>query len=154
MEGEQKNLFYQQRVAALERIVGQKQMEIEYLNKTLEIATEELGYDVKKVRTRTLEWFRKNIKNYLFQMNALYVLNGISKQGHFEALKWLNNIQILECCYVGYIETIREMYLGMGLRKMYEQFQPEDIGRDAFISLGLRAGYRISTVVDKPYKTT
>ena len=49
MESEQqKTLFYQQRVAELERIVGQKQMEIEYLNKTLEIATEELGYDVKK----------------------------------------------------------------------------------------------------------
>ena len=87
-------------------------------------------------------------------MNALYMLNGISKQEHFDALKRLNNIQIMERCYVGYIETIREMHPGMGLRKMYEQFQPEDIVRDAFISLGLREGYRISTIVKKPYKTT
>jgi transposase-like protein len=37
-----------QRVAELERIVGQKQLEIDFLNKLMEVATEELGYDVKK----------------------------------------------------------------------------------------------------------
>ena len=37
-----------QRVAELERIVGQKQLEIDFLNKVMELATEELGYDVKK----------------------------------------------------------------------------------------------------------
>ena len=36
------------RVAELERIVGQKQLEIDLLDKTLEIAGLELGYDLKK----------------------------------------------------------------------------------------------------------
>lgn len=36
------------RVAELERIIGQKQMEIDYLNKAFEVASEQLGYDVKK----------------------------------------------------------------------------------------------------------
>lgn len=38
----------QQQVAELERIVGQKQLEIDVLNKLLEMASEEIGYDVKK----------------------------------------------------------------------------------------------------------
>lgn len=38
----------QQRVAELERTIGQKQLEIDFLNKLLEIASDEIGYDVKK----------------------------------------------------------------------------------------------------------
>lgn len=38
----------QQQVAELERIVGQKQLEVDFLNKLLELASEEIGYDVKK----------------------------------------------------------------------------------------------------------
>lgn len=36
------------RVAELERIIGQKQLEIDYLNKAFDLAGEELGYDIKK----------------------------------------------------------------------------------------------------------
>ena len=38
----------QQQVAELERIIGQKQLEIDFLNKLLEIGSEELGFDLKK----------------------------------------------------------------------------------------------------------
>lgn len=38
----------QQRVAELERIVGQKQLEIDFLGRLLEIGSEELGFDLKK----------------------------------------------------------------------------------------------------------
>jgi len=37
-----------QRLAELERVVGQKQLEIDFLNKLLEIGSEELGFDLKK----------------------------------------------------------------------------------------------------------
>jgi transposase-like protein len=43
-----KTKILQQRVAELERIVGQKQLEIDYLKDCFEVATEELGYDIKK----------------------------------------------------------------------------------------------------------
>jgi transposase len=43
-----KTLYLQSRIAELERIVGQKQMEIDYLNKAFEIGSQELGYDLKK----------------------------------------------------------------------------------------------------------
>lgn len=37
-----------QRVSELERTVGQKQLELDFLNKLFEIASEEMGYDLKK----------------------------------------------------------------------------------------------------------
>jgi transposase len=37
-----------QRVADLERIIGVKQMEIDFLNRLLEIGSEEMGFDLKK----------------------------------------------------------------------------------------------------------
>jgi len=41
----------------------------------------------------------------------------------------------------------------MGLRIIYERFAPEGIGRDAFIALGLRNGFRIRSV-HKTVRTT
>jgi transposase len=38
----------QKKVAELERIVGQKQLNIDYLEKMIELAKEELGVDIKK----------------------------------------------------------------------------------------------------------
>ena len=43
-----KNSELQQRIAELERIVGRKQLEIDFLNKLLEIGSTELGFDLKK----------------------------------------------------------------------------------------------------------
>lgn len=49
MDSEQhKTLQLAARVAELERIIGQKQLEIDYLNKAIEIEGEALGYDIKK----------------------------------------------------------------------------------------------------------
>ena len=49
MQSEQhKTLYLQQRVAELERIIGQKQLEIDYLNQAFEMANGEVGYDLKK----------------------------------------------------------------------------------------------------------
>ena len=45
---ETKNSELQKRVADLERAVGQKQLEIDFLNKLLEIGSSELGFDLKK----------------------------------------------------------------------------------------------------------
>ncbi len=43
-----RTLALQERVAELERAVGQKQLELDYLNRLLVLVSEELGYDVKK----------------------------------------------------------------------------------------------------------
>jgi len=45
---ESKNQDLRARVAELERVVGQKQLEIDFLNKLLEVGSSELGFDIKK----------------------------------------------------------------------------------------------------------
>ena len=42
------------RVAELERIIGQKQLEIDYTSKLIELASKEVGYDIKKKHEQQL----------------------------------------------------------------------------------------------------
>ena len=49
MESESnKTKFLQTRLAELERIIGQKQLEIDFQNKLIELSSAELGIDIKK----------------------------------------------------------------------------------------------------------
>jgi len=86
-------------------------------------------------------------------MKDLYLLCGISKQGHFQALQKEKLWQEKESLYIGLMYQVRDLHPGMGLRKMYNQFKPEGIGRDAFIALGLGEGFRLS-VRANPVRTT
>lgn len=43
-----KILEYKKRIAELERIVGQKQIQVDFLEKVVELAEEEYGVDIKK----------------------------------------------------------------------------------------------------------
>lgn len=76
-------------------------------------------------------------------MKELYLIAGVSKQGHFNALLQWSIEAAKEPYFIGLIVEVREMHPGMGLRTMHEQFRPEGIGRDAFVALGLRAGFRL-----------
>ena len=55
MESEaNKTKLLQRQVAEYERIIGQKQLQIDLLEKGFELASEELGYDIKKKYVRGL----------------------------------------------------------------------------------------------------
>ena len=86
-------------------------------------------------------------------MKDVFLLCGISKQAHAQALRRAKVLSKKEALYLGFMYEIRDLHPGMGLRKMYEQFQPEGIGRDAFIALGLREGLRLRTI-SNPTRTT
>lgn len=86
-------------------------------------------------------------------MNDVFALCGISRQAHYQALqRHLQEEQKAEL-YVRSMEQVREIHPGMGLRTMYEMLQPEGIGRDAFVALGLQEGFRLKTV-EKQTRTT
>jgi len=55
--------------------------------------------------------------------------------------------------FIGLIIEVRTIHPGMGLRCMYEKYQPEGIGRDGFIALGLLKGFRLRAV-HKTVRTT
>jgi len=86
-------------------------------------------------------------------MKEIYLTYGISKQAHLKAVERGNLLATKSSLYIGLMYEIREMHPGMGLRKMYEQFQPEGIGRDAFIALGLEEGLRLRSITN-PIRTT
>ena len=86
-------------------------------------------------------------------MKYLYLLCGISKQAHAQAVTRERLISDKRSLYIGLMHQIRTLHPGMGLRKMYNQFQPEGIGRDAFISLGMEEGLRLRAVAN-PTRTT
>ena len=76
-------------------------------------------------------------------MSALYHAYDISRQGHQKALARAVELDNKGVVYAGFIDVIREDHPLMGLRAIYEQFLPQGIGRDAFISLGMQQGYRL-----------
>lgn len=86
-------------------------------------------------------------------MKSVYLEAGISKQSHHQQTKYRQQIKDKKLSYVGFISEVRIIHPGMGLRKMYNQFQPEGIGRDAFIALGLEEGFRLRAIPN-PIRTT
>lgn len=86
-------------------------------------------------------------------MKILYLVCNVSKQAHHQALRRLKSEYEKEIVFIRLMDQTREIHPGMGLRTMYEMLQPDGIGRDAFISLGLRSGFRL-LAMDKPVRTT
>jgi hypothetical protein len=86
-------------------------------------------------------------------MKAIYELCGITRQAHQQAIQRSLNESEKAHLYVRLMEGVRQEHPGMGLRTMYELLQPDGIGRDAFVSLGLQEGFRLKTV-EKYTRTT
>jgi transposase InsO family protein len=86
-------------------------------------------------------------------MTDLYMLVGISKQSHLQAIAREKEIYLRTSIYINTILEAREVHPTMGLRNIYETYQPDDIGRDAFIELGKRAGYQLE-IKASPVRTT
>lgn len=55
--------------------------------------------------------------------------------------------------YIGMMIQTREIHPGMGLRTMYDMLQPEGIGGDGFVALGVAEGFRLKNV-EKQTRTT
>lgn len=86
-------------------------------------------------------------------MKEIYLLCDLTKQAHHQAMERLVHQEEKAKTYVGLMLETREIHPGMGLRTMYEMHQPEGIGRDQFIALGLQEGFRLKAV-EKFVRTT
>lgn len=78
-------------------------------------------------------------------MSDLFKLCDISRQAHHQRLIREKHWALLEYLVVGLIMQIREIHPGMGLRVIYDILKPDELGRDAFISIGLSYGFRLIT---------
>lgn len=86
-------------------------------------------------------------------MEDIYITASISRQGHYKALERERTWEDKIVFYTNFIYEVRSIHPGMGLRAIYEQHQPEEIGRDAFIALGLSQGFRLRAI-SNPKRTT
>ena len=57
-------------------------------------------------------------------MKDLYLIAGISKQGHAQSLTRQRRFEDKIPTYLGFIDQVRTFHPGMGLRAIYEQFEP------------------------------
>jgi putative transposase len=86
-------------------------------------------------------------------MTEVFAFCGISRQAHYQALQRHLQEQQKAELFVRLMHQVREIHPGMGLRTMYEMLQPDGIGRDAFVALGLQEGFRLKSV-EKQTRTT
>lgn len=100
-----------------------------------------------------IEYFRNNISSYDFTVEEVYRNYAITRQAHSKALSRKLSILEKEVLYINMMYEARTLHPGMGLRKMYDQWKPEGIGRDAFICLGMQEGLRLRKIMN-PMKTT
>jgi putative transposase len=88
-----------------------------------------------------------------YKLKDVYLQSGITRQGHHDALMRQKRELALVPCYLGFILEIRQMHPGMGLRSIYDDYQPQGIGRDAFIEIG-KAGGLMLEQRKTPHRTT
>lgn len=81
------------------------------------------------------------------------MLCGISKQSHLKAIKEEQEQLAKVPLYLNLIYEARELHPVMGLRAIYDMYQPEGIGRDAFIFLGKTEGLQLEQR-QSPTRTT
>ena len=86
-------------------------------------------------------------------MKQIYLMCNLTKQAHHQALERIINQKGKQMLYVRLMEQTREIHPGMGLRTMYDLLEPEGIGRDSFIALGLQEGFRLRAI-EKQTRTT
>lgn len=94
-----------------------------------------------------------NKKSHAYKMESLFNYCAISRQGHHKNLIYEQKWSELEYLIVGQILQVREIHPGMGLRTIYEVLQPEGIGRDAFVRIGIHYGFRL-IAYKNPVRTT
>lgn len=83
----------------------------------------------------------------------VYLVCGKSRQAHYQAIIRELKQSEKEEIYIRLMEQTREIHPGMGLRTMYEMLEPDGIGRDAFVALGLQEGFRLKAI-EKKVRTT
>lgn len=85
-------------------------------------------------------------------MNQLYAVLGITKQSHWKMMQRIHKQQQIEKILIQNMLEVRSMHPKMGSKKMYELLKPENIGRDAFISIYTQAGFSVAK--EKDYRKT
>jgi hypothetical protein len=128
-------------VAELQRIIREKQVQLEFKDKIIELAEEVYGVDIKKNRGEALRWYWQHREKLGCSLNMLYRSLPISKQAVHQ---WLDS-SLQQAEQRGYllpqIAQLQQDHPTLSCRAMYAKLQPEGIGRDHFEQLCRHHGF-------------
>jgi len=87
-----------------------------------------------------------------FSLNQLYSCVGITKQAVHQYELRQQALDNKICILISEVDKLRSEHPGCGVEKMYYTLRPDFIGRDRFIELFMKLGYRIKK--NKNYRKT
>lgn len=76
-------------------------------------------------------------------MNSIYKVIGISKQANYQYNKRTESYEKEVSDLVVQADALREEHPGCGVEKMYYKLNPKSMGRDQFIDVFMKLGYRV-----------
>ena len=85
-------------------------------------------------------------------MNSVYQVAGVSKQAVNKYNNRRKNLDPKLEELIRQVDLVRKVHRGCGLEKLYDTVKPDWMGRDKFISLFMRLGYRVRKL--KNYRRT
>lgn len=102
------------KVAELERLLGRKQIQLDYFEAMIELAKEEHNIDFKKkLQHATIEKMRAYKTKHTYSLNQLYRTVGISKQAVHQLQKRLEVQEANIGSLLPEVDLIREEYPGL-----------------------------------------
>ena len=137
-----KLLLMKEEIRELQRIIGEKQIMIEFKDKMIELAEKAYNLDIKKkIFWSTVVWFWLN--RQAFKMNALYRVIGISRQSFHQRLHRKMDLQKESNLLLPQINEIRESHPRLSSRIMYGMIRPPHLGRDRFEAFCFKNGFKV-----------
>lgn len=82
-------------------------------------------------------------KNSRYSIEELCNAAGFSRQAHYNYINRSNQEESIYNCVYNVITQIRKVHSTMGLRKIWYNIQPDWIGRDKFITIGVDIGLEV-----------
>lgn len=84
-----------------------------------------------------IEWYRLNTDNHNHLLKNIFEAAGISKQAHMQYMQRREHDELVSQVVVGSILEVRGIHPKMGLKKIHKLLEPDCIGRDGFIAIGM-----------------
>lgn len=133
-----------QKIKELERLVGQKQILLEFREKQIEIAEEMYKIDIKKTWHSSIEYFRINRKGQHWKMSALYRVLGTTKQNVHQWIRRQQSREVHQEWLCGQTAQLRVDHPRMGGKNLYKKSCPSFMGRDRFLGWHRASGFMLA----------
>ena len=118
------------KIAELERKLGnQKQIELEFKDKMIEIAEEMYRVDIKKARLATIRYFWFRRERLSCSLNYFYQSIGINKQAVHKLIDVYMRNQDQQEQLLRVVYQVRKDHPTMGMRDMYYKILPFSYGQ-------------------------